>query len=67
MLIIPNKKKLINALNNMADDKQITINHNNQIKQELECYREISINLNKGRIGVIEKQLPVSIRMNKVK
>ena len=57
--LIPNEKKLIqSALNNIKDNIQITITHNNQIKQNLQRYRESLISQNKSRIGTVEEQLP---------
>ena len=57
--IISNEKNLLQeALNNIADNKQITISHNNQIKQDLEQYRASLIARNKGRLNNIEEQLP---------
>ena len=45
-------------MNNIADNKQIVISHNNEIKQNLGRYRESLIARNKGRLANIDEQQP---------
>jgi hypothetical protein len=59
MNVIPNENKLLeDALNNITENKQITISHNKDLKQSLEHYRESLISQNRGRLGMVEEQAP---------